>query len=73
MNLDIPEWVDYDRQHIWHPYSGMHSDLPVYAVDSAEGVRIKLNDGRELVDGMSSWWCAIHGYNHPKLNDAVTQ
>lgn len=62
-----------DQQHIWHPYSAMHSDLPIYEVDSAKGVRIKLKDGRELIDGMSSWWCAIHGYNHPEINTALTQ
>ncbi|MBL4852343.1 MAG: adenosylmethionine--8-amino-7-oxononanoate transaminase [Gammaproteobacteria bacterium] len=62
-----------DHNHIWHPYSAMHSDLPIYTVDSAKGVRIKLKDGRELIDGMSSWWCAIHGYNHPEMNIALTQ
>jgi len=62
-----------DQQHIWHPYSAMHSDLPIYHVESAHGVRIKLKDGRELIDGMSSWWCAIHGYNHPVMNAALTQ
>ncbi|NNJ92338.1 MAG: adenosylmethionine--8-amino-7-oxononanoate transaminase [Gammaproteobacteria bacterium] len=64
-------WTDIDKQHIWHPYSSMNSEVPVFAVDSAEGVMIKLADGRELVDGMSSWWCAIHGYNHPVLNQAI--
>jgi adenosylmethionine-8-amino-7-oxononanoate aminotransferase len=60
-----------DRAHIWHPYSAMNSDQPLYPVVSAEGVRLKLEDGRELVDGMSSWWCAIHGYNHPAMNQAL--
>ncbi len=60
-----------DQNHIWHPYSAMNSDLPVYQVSSANGVRIKLNDGRELIDGMSSWWSAIHGYNHPVMNQAL--
>lgn len=60
-----------DRAHIWHPYSAMNSDQPLYPVVSAEGVRLKLEDGRELVDGMSSWWCAIHGYNHPVMNQAL--
>ena len=60
-----------DRNHIWHPYSAMHSDAPVFAVESAHGVRLKLADGRELIDGMSSWWCVIHGYNHPVMNAAL--
>ena len=64
-----PEAID--AGHIWHPYSAMHSELPVYRVESASGVRLRLADGRELVDGMSSWWCAIHGYNHPRLNQAA--
>ncbi|MGH8558902.1 MAG: adenosylmethionine--8-amino-7-oxononanoate transaminase [Methylococcales bacterium] len=65
--------LEIDRKHIWHPYSRMDSDLPTYAVKSASGVRLKLADGRELIDGMSSWWCAIHGYNHPVINQAITR
>jgi adenosylmethionine-8-amino-7-oxononanoate aminotransferase len=61
-----------DQNHIWHPYSAMRSDSPVYQVESASGVRLKLADGRELIDGMASWWCVIHGYNHPVMNDALT-
>lgn len=61
-----------DRAHVWHPYSAMGSEQPLYPVVSAEGVRLKLEDGRELIDGMSSWWCAIHGYNHPDMNRALT-
>ncbi|MCP4186077.1 MAG: adenosylmethionine--8-amino-7-oxononanoate transaminase [Gammaproteobacteria bacterium] len=64
--------LEIDNSHIWHPYSAMHSDIPVYPVASAQGVRIKLSDGRQLIDGMASWWCAIHGYNHPVLNTAIT-
>ncbi len=62
-----------DQEHVWHPYSSMNSDLPVYPVKSAKGVRLTLTDDRELIDGMSSWWCVIHGYNHPVINAALEQ
>ncbi len=61
-----------DSRHIWHPYASLTDPVASYCVASADGVRLKLDDGRELIDGMASWWCAIHGYNHPALNDAVT-
>lgn len=69
---DSPFSPTIDQEHIWHPYSAMHSTLPVFAVDSAQGVRLTLKDGRELIDGMASWWCVIHGYNHPVMNAALT-
>ncbi|HEY6594130.1 MAG TPA: adenosylmethionine--8-amino-7-oxononanoate transaminase [Asanoa sp.] len=61
-----------DRKHVWHPYAPMPAGTTPYVVESARGVRLRLADGRELVDGMSSWWAALHGYRHPVLDAAVT-
>ncbi len=70
--MDYETLIQADRSIIWHPYASMVEPPPVFAVASARGVRIKLADGRELIDGMASWWCAIHGYNHPVLNSAIS-
>ncbi|MDE9482306.1 adenosylmethionine--8-amino-7-oxononanoate transaminase [Xenorhabdus bovienii] len=66
-----PSDIEFDLRHIWHPYTSMTHPLPTYPVVSAAGVELELSDGRRLIDGMSSWWAAIHGYNHPVLNEAA--
>lgn len=63
----------FDAGHIWHPYSSVVHPSSIHEVVSADGVRLTLKDGREVIDGMSSWWSTIHGYNHPRLNRAVKQ
>ncbi len=67
----VDRLISLDRQHVWHPYSAMPNPLPVFAVRAAKGVRIELEDGRSLIDGISSWWTCIHGYSHPRLNQAA--
>jgi adenosylmethionine-8-amino-7-oxononanoate aminotransferase len=67
------ELLAADRAHVWHPYAPMPAATEPYLVTEAQGVRLRLADGRELVDGMSSWWAAIHGYRHPVLDAAVTE
>lgn len=63
--------LSFDREHVWHPYSSVVHPPCIHEVVSTNGVRLTLNDGREIIDGMSSWWSTIHGYNHPRLNQAV--
>jgi adenosylmethionine---8-amino-7-oxononanoate aminotransferase len=65
------EILRLDRDHVWHPYAAVPSTVPVHVVTRASGLRLTLTDGRELLDGMSSWWAAIHGYDHPRLNQAA--
>ncbi|CAH0193821.1 adenosylmethionine-8-amino-7-oxononanoate aminotransferase [bacteria symbiont BFo1 of Frankliniella occidentalis] len=66
-----PADLAFDRHHIWHPYTSMSAPLPCYPIVAAQETSLQLADGRQLVDGMSSWWAAIHGYNHPRLNRAL--
>jgi adenosylmethionine-8-amino-7-oxononanoate aminotransferase len=68
---NTPAWLAYDRAHVWHPYSTLIDPPPVFPVVGAQGCRLQLADGRELIDGMASWWSAIHGYRHPTLDAAV--
>lgn len=65
--------LQYDKNHIWHPYTSAINPLPVFEVESANGVRLKLSNGRSIIDGMSSWWAVVHGYNNPKLNQALVE
>jgi adenosylmethionine-8-amino-7-oxononanoate aminotransferase len=74
--IDLADWdalLAFDGEHVWHPYGALPGALAPLPVVSADGVRLKLTDGRELIDGMSSWWCAIHGYRHPALDAAVRE
>ena len=75
--LITTEDLAFDAEHIWHPYSRANhlADQPVamFPVVGAQGVYLHLNDGRRVIDGMSSWWCMVHGYNHPQMNAALQQ
>ncbi|OLF16101.1 adenosylmethionine--8-amino-7-oxononanoate transaminase [Actinophytocola xanthii] len=71
--MDADRLIALDRAHVWHPYGPMPGTSDPLVVESAEGVRLRLADGRELVDGMSSWWAAIHGYRHPVLDAALVE
>jgi adenosylmethionine-8-amino-7-oxononanoate aminotransferase len=69
--MNTQQLIEIDRRHICHPYSSMRGDADFIPVEHAEGCTLYLSDGRKLIDGMSSWWAAIHGYNHPRLNQAI--
>ena len=69
--MNQKELSQFDKDHIWHPYTSMTQPIPAYVVESAKGVKIKLADGKELIDGMSSWWAPFHGKNNPELNQAI--
>lgn len=68
-----PNWYDEGMGHIWLPYTQMKTVVPPLPVVSTSGVRLTLSDGRELIDGIASWWAAAHGYNHPHILDAMKQ
>ncbi|MEY7971968.1 adenosylmethionine--8-amino-7-oxononanoate transaminase [Saccharomonospora xinjiangensis] len=69
----IRELLRLDAHHVWHPYGPMPATVPPLLVEEASGVRLRLADGRQLIDGMSSWWAAIHGYRHPVLDAALAE
>ena len=63
--------TEFDQKHIWHPYTNLTNPTQIYPVESADGVYLNLAGGKQLLDGMSSWWSCIHGYNHPVLNQPL--
>jgi adenosylmethionine-8-amino-7-oxononanoate aminotransferase len=71
--LHDSSWLDFEKTHVWHPYAPLEGALPCYPVKHAQGVHLTLENDHKLIDGMSSWWSAIHGYNHPVLNSAARQ
>ena len=73
MNNKYTNLLEFDKNNVWHPYTSMSDPLPSYLVESAHGVHINLASGEKLVDGMSSWWSVLHGYNHPELNKALVE
>lgn len=71
--MNTKQLIETDRRHICHPYSSMRGDMDFVPVERADGCTLYLSDGQQLIDGMSSWWAAIHGYNHPRLNHAIEE
>ncbi|MFM7221289.1 MAG: aminotransferase class III-fold pyridoxal phosphate-dependent enzyme, partial [Nodosilinea sp.] len=69
--LSLEQLLALDRRHVWHPYAALPAQGPIFPVRSAQGVYLELETGERLVDGMASWWACIHGYNHPRLNQAA--
>ncbi|CAG8998294.1 MAG: Adenosylmethionine-8-amino-7-oxononanoate aminotransferase [Candidatus Celerinatantimonas neptuna] len=69
----MSDLISRDQQHVWHPYTAMSHPLPCYPVKKASGVVLEMENGQKLIDGMSSWWACIHGYNVPELNEAATE
>lgn len=71
--MDVSDALDFDRTHLWHPYASLPPSYDNHLITHADGVRLYMSDGTPLIDGMSSWWASIHGYNHPHLNHAITK